>query len=248
MHLDRLISILETVSMSGGTATASDIFEATGYPKPSVYRLLQDLQKSGLLDSPEKGVFCIGKRLHRISQLDRSDVEISALVEPLLAGFADAHGVACFLARQRGLGVEITQVEVPRSGKVSFLHPGLGLRPMHACSCSKVIAAYGSEDLQRQTAEGHLKQYTDHTHTNAEDLLDEFREIQELGYGECVQELELGICSVAAPVHLPDVGVSMSVGATGSLRVFTGSFRKKVGPELIELAQAVQDRLISSGP
>ena len=44
-----------------------------------------------------------------------------------------------------------------------------------------------------------------------------------------------------------DVGVSMSVGATGSLRVFTEDFRKKIGPALIELAQDLQDRLISDG-
>lgn len=247
MHLDRLINILETVSMSGGAATANDICDATGYPKPSVYRLLQDLQKSGLLESPEKGVFRIGQRFHRISQLDRSDAEISVLVKPFLADFADTHGVACFLARQRGQGVEISQVEVPGNGAVSFLHPGLGLRPMHACSCSKVIAAYGSDALQRQTVEGHLKRYTDHTHTDTQELLEEFREIQAVGYGECVQELELGICSVAAPIRLPDVGVSMSVGATGSLRVFTEDFRKKIGPALIELAQDLQDRLISDG-
>ncbi|WP_421849682.1 IclR family transcriptional regulator [Oricola sp.] len=248
MHLDRLISILETVSMSGGTATASDICAATGYPKPSVYRLLQDLQKSGLLESPEKGAFRIGRRLHRISQLDRSDAEINVLVQPLLAEFADKYGAACFLARQRGHGVEISQVEVPRSGAVSFLHPGLGLRPMHACSCSKVIAAYGNEALRREAAEGHLKQFTEHTHTDAEALLDEFRKIQEKGYGECVEELELGICSVAAPVRLPEAGVSMSVGVTGSLRVFTETFRRQVGPALIGLAQDVEERLTAKDP
>lgn len=243
MHLDRLINILETVAMSGGSATASDISDATGYPKPSVYRLLQDLQKSGLLDSPAKGAFSVGSRLHRISQMDRSDAEISVIVEPLLSEFADRFEVACFLARQRGQGVEIAQVEVPSNGKVSFLHPGLGFRPMHACSCAKVIAAYSSDALQRQTVEGQLRRYTSHTHTNADELMEEFRDIQKQGYGECVQELELGICSVAAPVHLPDIGVSLSVGATGSLRVLNEEFRQKIGPALIELANAVQERL-----
>jgi len=233
--------------MSGGTATANDICLSTGYPKPSVYRLLQDLTKSGLLESPERGVFRIGRRLHRVSQMDRSDAEVSVLVEPLMAAFADNFGVACFLARQRGTGVEISQVVVPRDDKVSFLHPGLGFRPMHACSCAKVIAAYGSDTVQHDAVEGQFKRFTSHTQTDAQVLLDEFREIKAQGYGECVQELEVGICSVAAPIQLPDIGVSMSVGATGSLRVFTDKFRKKVGAALIDLARDLQERLTATG-
>ncbi len=246
MHLDRLISILETVAISGGTATVNDICVATGFPKPSVYRLVQDLQKYGLLESQEKGVYRVGERFHRISRLDRSDAEISVLVEPLLADFAEDHGVACFLARLRGEGIEITQVEVPRDAQVSFLHPGLGLRPIHACSCAKVIAAYANEEFRDDAIKGRLRKYTEHTQTNGEDLREEFHHIQEIGYGECVQELEVGICSVAAPVHLPDVGVGLSVGATGSLRVFTEEFRQRIGPALINLAGEVADRLTSS--
>ena len=96
MHLDRLIRILETVAISGGTATVNDICAATGFPKPSVYRLVQDLQKFGLLETQEKGVYRVGERFHRISRMDRSDAEISVLVEPLLADFAEEHGVCHF--------------------------------------------------------------------------------------------------------------------------------------------------------
>ncbi len=243
MHLERVISILESVAMAGRPCTVNDICTATGYPKPSVYRLAQDLLTAGLLDSPEKGSFRIGARLHRISGMDRSDAEIGVLVEPLLADFAENHGVACFLARLRSEGVEITQVEVPRSKKVSFLHPGLGLRPMHACSCAKVIAAFGSETFQKEVIDGQLRRYTEHTQTDAQNLSDEFQEIRGRGYGECVQELEVGICSVAAPVQLEDTGIGLSVGATGSMRVFTEKFRENIGQALIELAHKVEDRL-----
>lgn len=246
MHLDRLIAILEAVAMSGGTASVNDICAATGLPKPSVYRLVQDLEAAGLLDAPTKGSFRVGARLHRISRMDRSDAEISALAEPPLADFADEHGVACFLSRLRSDGVEITQVEVPRDKRASFLHPGLGLRPMHACSCAKVIAAYGSDELQEEVITGRLRKYTEHTRTATRELRQEFRQIRGRGYGECVQELEVGICSVAAPIHLADVGVGLSVGATGSMRVFTEDFRKMIGPELIKLAHELERRLTGS--
>jgi DNA-binding IclR family transcriptional regulator len=242
MHLDRLARILEIVAMSGGAATVSDISVATGYPKPSVYRLVQDLVSAEFLHSPEKGVFRIGSRLHRISHMDKSDAEIGVIVEPCLAQLANEFGVACFLARSRGNGVEITKVFVPDDEKVSFLHPGLGRRPIHACSCAKVIAAYGSESFQEDMIQGRLRQYTEFTLTEAQDLRADFQAIRDRGYGECLQELEIGICSVAAPIQLDDVGVTMSVGATGSMRVFNSTFRNRIGPALIDLATELASR------
>ena len=245
MHLDRLVRILEVVALSGGAATVNDIAAATGYPRPSVYRLVHDLLSAEFLQSPEKGVFRIGPRLHRISCLDKTDAEISVIVEPYLARLANEFGVACFLSRSRGDSVEITQVVVPDDEKLSFLYPGLGLRPIHACSCAKVIAAYGPESSQEEAIHGRLRQYTEYTLTEARDLRAEFQAIRERGYGECLQELELGICSTAAPIQLADAGVSMSVGATGSTRVFTAEFRSRIGPALIDLATELADRLNS---
>lgn len=243
MHLDRLVRILEFVAMSGGSATVSDIAGATGYPRPSVYRLVQGLISAELLQSSEKGVFRIGSRLHRISRLDKTDAEISVTVEPYLAQLANEFGVACFLSRSRGDSVEITQVVVPADEKVSFLHPGLGMRPIHACSCAKVIAAYAPERFQEEAIHGRLRQYTEFTLTEAQGLRTEFQAIRERGYGECVQELELGICSVAAPIKLTDVGVTMSVGVTGSMRVFTDKFRARIGPALVDLATELANGL-----
>ena len=243
MHLERLIRILETVALSGGAISVGDISAATGYPKPTCYRLVQDLKSAGLLDMPEKGLFRIGDRLHRISQFDRNDIDVRAIAEPFLRTLSDAFGVASFLARFRGDGVEIMQVVTPRDAAISFLHPGLGYRPMHACSCAKVIAAWSAPEQQQEMFEGTLKAYTEFTQTEPSALLSEFKSIRENGYGECVQELEVGICSVAAPVRLRDGGVELSVGATGSMRVFTPEFRATIGAALKRLADELSAEL-----
>jgi DNA-binding IclR family transcriptional regulator len=175
----------------------------------------------------------------------KSDAEISVIAEPFLADFSNEFGVASFLSRLRGDSVEITQVVVPQDKKVSFLHPGLGLRPIHACSCAKVIGAYGTESFQADVVAGRLRKFTDYTLTDTQELREEFQSIRERGYGECVQELEVGICSVAAPIRLEDVGVGMSVAATGSMRVFTEEFRGRIGPALINLANGLAERLQS---
>lgn len=240
MHLERLTLILEIIGQKE-EATVADICAHSDLPKPSAYRLVQDLVGVGLIEPVAKGRFAIGTRLKRISQSDQSDVTLIEMIGPMLKQAATDHGVAFFLSRLRGKAVEIIHVETPETG-VSYLHPGLGKRPLHACSCSKAVAAFNPDLNLIQGLEGRLKAYTEFTLTTVEDLATEFARIRTRGYAECVEEIERGMCSVASPIGESGFGATLSVGATGSVRVFTPEFRVKIGRESNRLA-----RKISSG-
>lgn len=237
MHLERLILILEVVGQKG-EATVAEICGHTDLPKPSAYRLVQDLVGAGLLEPVAKGRFAIGTRLRRITQTDQSDRALVNLVAPRLGQAATEHGVAVFLSRLRGQNVEIIHVETPGTG-VSYLHPGLGQRPLHACSCSKAVAAFSPGLLRARTLEGRLKAYTEFTLTRIEDLEAELACIRKRGYAECVEEIERGMCSVAAPLGEAGPGATISIGATGSVRVFTPAFRARIGPQIRQMAREI---------
>lgn len=231
--------ILEIVGQKG-EATVADICAHSDLPKPSAYRLVQELTSAGLLDQVAKGRFTVGTRLKRITETDLSDQVLLETIAPALSEAAETHGAAFFLSRLRGRAVEIVHVETPDTG-VSFLHPGLGKRPLHACSCSKAVAAF-SPDVAK-TAAGRLKAYTEFTLTDHDELEAEFELIRLRGYAECVEEIERGMCSTAAPLGPSGQPPIMSIGATGSVRVFTPAFRKKMGDELIGIANDLSDRL-----
>lgn len=240
MHLERLALILEIVGQKG-EATVADICAHSDLPKPSAYRLVQDLAGAGLLDPIAKGRFVVGSRLKRIAEIDMSDQILLDTIAPVLREAADDHGAAFFLSRLRGQVVEIIHVETPDTG-VSFLHPGLGKRPLHACSCSKAVAAF-SPQVAAKTIAGRLKAYTEFTLTDHDDLEAEFELVRQRGYAECVEEIERGMCSVAAPLGPSHLAPTMSIGATGSLRVFTPKFRETMGRELIRTADELVGRL-----
>ncbi|MEP4198996.1 MAG: IclR family transcriptional regulator C-terminal domain-containing protein [Aliishimia sp.] len=241
MHLERLTFILEVVGQKG-EATVAEICAHSDLPKPSAYRLVQDLVSVGLLEPVVRGQFSIGSRLKRITQSDHSDRALLEVIAPALKQAATGHGVAFFLSRLRGNSVEIIHVETPDTG-VSFLHPGLGKRPLHACSCSKAVAAFSPDLLLDWDLKTRLKAYTEYTLTDVQDLEVEFEIIRERGFAECVEEIERGMCSVAAPLSQVGPGASMSIGATGSVRVFTPNFRKMLGPKIAELAEIVSANL-----
>lgn len=234
MHLERLVWILEIVGQKGA-ATVAEICAHSDLPKPTAYRLVQDLVDVGLLEPAARGRFAIGIRLKRMTHSDQSDRALLELISPALKQAATDVGAAFFLSRLRGKSVEIIHVETPDSG-VSFLHPGLGKRPLHACSCSKAVAAFSPDLFVTAEMEGQLRAYTEFTVTRVQDLEAEFEAIRQRGFAECVEEIERGMCSVAAPLAPSGPGALMSIGATGSVRVFTPAFRAKLGLEITRIA------------
>ena len=56
MHLERLTHILEIVGQKG-EATVAEICAHSDLPKPSAYRLVQDLVGVGLLEQLDAGSF-----------------------------------------------------------------------------------------------------------------------------------------------------------------------------------------------
>lgn len=241
MHLDRLLQILETVAIAGRPLTAAEIQTATGLPRPTCYRLLQTLSDSGLLDDNQQSSahYQLGQRLMRLAMMGKSDADVRRAALPTLKDAADHFGEATFLSRFRNRGVEIIHVETPSDPGRAYMHPGLGFRPMHACSCSKAIAAFAEADFQQTILDGPMKAYTDHTKTSREQLAKEFATIRERGFAECVEEIETGVSSVAAPVHNGSVGATLSIGTIGPVRRFTGRYRATLGTQLQQQAEKV---------
>jgi len=219
----------------------------TDLPRPTCYRLLHSMQAEQLLDEVSSGRFIVGESLVRLALLGQTDVDICRSAAPTLQRAADDLGEAVFLSRFRNRGVEIIHVEVPGDAKRSFVHPGLGFRPMHACSCSKVIAAFADDTFRQDILSGPMRSFTEYTRCDPQRLSREFDQILSSGYAECVQEIELGVSSVAAPVQIGSVGALYSIGATGPVRRFTKDRRAQIGEQLCQMAQKMGHSLQVAG-
>ncbi len=248
MVLDRLISVLEAIALAGRPLTANEVHEITELPIPTCYRLLAMLKEQQLLEHADTGNrYVIGERLVRIALLAKTDTDVCKTTAPVLQHATHEFGEAVFLSRFRDKGVSIIHVETPADPAVSYIHPGLGYRPMHACSCSKAIAAFADDAFREYILNGPMKAYTDQTHTTRADLQAEFAEIQKNGYAECVEEIETGVSSVAAPVYLDNAGAVFSVGVIGPIRRFTPDHRRQLGKKLTVLASEVSTSIQISG-
>ena len=183
----------------------------------------------------------------RLALLGQSDMDVRQAATPTLRAAADRFGEAVFLSRLRGKGVEIIHVETPGDAARSYVHPGLGFRPMHACSCSKVIAAFAEDGFREDILSGPMRSFTPNTKRDPDALRAEFAAIRQAGYAECVEEIEPGVSSVAAPIRIGNIGATFSIGATGPVRRFTSVRRAEIGIGLRALAGDVASALQMQG-
>jgi len=240
LSLDRHTIVLEAIAIAGQPLSASDVSDITRLPLATCYRLLRTLKEQQLIEDPElANRYVIGRRLVRIASLAKHDSNISTITAPILQSASDEFVVPVFLSRIRTRGIGIIHVETPSDPAIAHIHPGLGNRPMHACSCAKAIAAFADDGFRQLILNGPMKAYTEYTLTQRADLEKQFTQIVRQGYAECVEEIEVGVASVAAPVHAEDGGTAFSVGAIGSTRKFSQRYRKQLGGKLIPLAERI---------
>ena len=70
-------------------------------------------------------------------------------------------------------------------------------------------------------------------------LRQEFADILIRGYAECVEEIEIGVSSVAVPIQIRNIGAIYSVAAIGSIRKFSESHRVQIGGKLKTLSDKI---------
>ena len=88
--------------------------------------------------------------------------------------------------------------------------------PCTACSCPKAIAAFADQELQSEILSSPLRAYTEQTKTHPDEIERKFAGIRHRGCAKCVEEIEIGVSSVAAPIRIGNLGVPVQRRRDGS--------------------------------
>jgi IclR family acetate operon transcriptional repressor len=245
MHLDRIMMVLEYVAAADRPVSATELHKLTDIPKPTCYRALQKMAENGFIEDVDAaGRYAIGRRLRSAVLQGQSNFDVCEATRPFLKEAATEYDEAVFLSRIRNNGVEIIHVEAPTNVRSSFIHPGLGFRPIHACSCSKAILAFAGSDLLKTAMNATMKRYTDKTYTDVDQLRRDIELVRARGYAECVEEIQAGVTSVAVPIFMANVGTIFSIGCIGPISKFSEPKRREIGQSLLSLVgrigQAIQ--------
>jgi DNA-binding IclR family transcriptional regulator len=245
--VDRAIGVLEILAR-GGPATVTEIAGQIGVHRSTAFRLLAVLEGRGLVEQlEERGRYQLGFGIIRLAGATTARLDLVRESRPVCERLAAELGETVNVAiLDADAAVNVDQVRGPAS---VTSYNWVGQRtPLHATSSGKVLLAHQPPIRQAQLLGGSLERFTPNTRTDPAQLRVQLAEAVERGYAFTVEELELGLNAVAAPIRLYDGSVVGAVSASGPSYRLTPERVPEAAAAVVRAAAEISDRLGYPGP
>lgn len=211
----RLFSLLELIAAQDKQFSLQSLVDSTDLPKPTVHRMLQQLENSNMLIRDTDGRhYCVGGRLRRLAEdLLFNDTKYGAR-HALLRSLGSELGESCNLTMLSGnevLYLDRVETEAPLR---FYLRPGSRV-PVHCSASGKVLLAQMSPAQRKRLLE-HVpfEIYTKNTIKSFKELEEEIEKVREQGYAFDNEEFLPGLFCVAVLVPRADGSRSNMAVAT----------------------------------
>jgi IclR family KDG regulon transcriptional repressor len=221
--LQKALRILIYLGENGPELSLGQLAAALNLNKSTVHRLLQALQKFGMVERSANGErYRLGLRLHELGVKAVESRTLRAEAHPLLREMARHCREAVSLAVPAADGVLcLDRVDSPET--VITIRTAVGARfPAHCTAAAKAVLAYlPPEQVDHILAATEMVGYTPFTMTSAAEVKQNLRQIRQRGYALDHQELERGLSGVAVPV-IAQANIIAAVGIAGPTQRFRG--------------------------
>lgn len=221
---DRALAILGAFGPERPLLRVSELAAELGLHKSTVSRLFAILHARGLVRR-EGDRFAPGPELARLGVLAVTSLPLAQAAREPLARLAEETGETVNLAiRRDGEAINLFQVQTAHFvGMIDWTGRGT---PLHATANGKALLAFGDEPLP-----GRLTAITERTLTDRAALEAELERARRAGYAVAVEELELGLHAVAAPVFDAAGACVAAVSVSGpSFRLSLDGLQTVAGP------------------
>ncbi|HLI37845.1 MAG TPA: IclR family transcriptional regulator [Streptosporangiaceae bacterium] len=195
------LTILDMFDRDRPVISLADIAQRVGVHRSSASRLAATLAFAGYLEpAGEQGKYRLAGKVAALGELAAADTELRRAALPCLQDLVGRLGETGHLAVLEG--TEAVTIEVVDGWHSVRMHSWVGKRsPAHCSSMGKALLADLDPDQFAALYPGQrLAGRTPATITRRRDLQRHLAVVRAQGYAEDREELEAGLCCVAAPV------------------------------------------------
>ncbi|MGW2648898.1 IclR family transcriptional regulator [Streptomyces sp. NPDC001393] len=241
--VDRAVSVLEILAQRGD-AGVSEVAAEIDVHKSTAFRLLGALEARGLVEqTAERGKYRLGFGIVRLAGAVTGRLDITQQGREVCERLSEEIGETVNIAvLQEHYAVNLYQVRGP--GAVGT-HNWVGqLTPVHATSSGKILLAHlpAKERAEVLAASG-LQGLTPRTLTTRTKLEKNLAEAQDRGYAVTLEELEIGLHAMAAPIRSHHGEVVAALSASGPAYRFTEERMHELAPLLLKGAEQISHRM-----
>ncbi|MER6073355.1 IclR family transcriptional regulator [Streptomyces sp. NPDC001393] len=241
--VDRAISVLEILAQRG-EAGVSEVAGEIDVHKSTAFRLLGALEARGLVEqSGERGKYRLGFGIVRLAGAVTGRIDITQQGRPVCERLAEEIGETVNIAvMQEHYAINLYQV---RGTAAVTAHNWVGqLTPLHATSSGKIMLAHlPAKERAALLTDAGLKKLTPHTISSKAKLEKNLAAARERGYAWTLEELEIGLHAMAAPIRDREGQVIASISASGPSYRFTEERMHELAPVLVKGAEEISHRM-----
>ncbi|MFD1745836.1 IclR family transcriptional regulator [Rhizobium helianthi] len=247
--LGKAVQLIDLVSRCDEPVRFTDLLKMTGQPRGSLHRQLRHLLAEGLLDQNKDGAFSPGLRLLAFASRAWARSSVRQLAERHMLALHEATGETVHLGMLRG--TEIIYLDKLESKQAVRMHSQVGnTSPVYCTGIGKAALSCLSEsELHSRLDQLMINKFTPHTLVDKSSLKRQLEAAKQEGCAFDLEEHQVGIRCVAAPIHVPDQDF------LGGISVTAPAFRTDLeqlslwAPAVKEAAQdIVADILSGLGP
>jgi IclR family transcriptional regulator, acetate operon repressor len=223
--IDRGADLLVRVLESAEPVALTDLASAAGLPKSTTSRLVSALERRGLIEQDgERGRLRPGPAILRVAERGMLERNLMELARPSLDALSEACGETINLAVPAHHGVEhVAQVDSRHFlGAGQWLGRSVGYE--HSAN-GKVFAAFGRAPAEVEASSRALAA------------------VRRAGYAASIDELEVGLSAMAAPVRGARGEVIAALSISGPTLRMTPQRIEELHPILISEARSLSRRL-----
>ena len=235
----RLFALLEVVASKDQFFSLQNLAEETGMPKPTLHRMLQQLESAGLLERSGDGrQYGTGVRLRKLAESLLFNDTFHGARHGVLRALVNEVGESCNLTALSGSEVMyLDRVETPAPLRF-YLHSGSRV-PVH-CSASGKLFLAGMTPSQRQRllANAPLEAFTPKTLTDLDALEEEIKQVKRQGFALDNEEFLPGLMCVAVLVPSPSGRSNLCVAVQAPIMRLTPDKALGLLPALQRAADA----------
>ncbi|MEH7113764.1 IclR family transcriptional regulator [Neobacillus niacini] len=237
------IKIMRSFKMDEPQKGVRELAAELGLGKSSVQRILATLASEGLVKkNAETHKYELGLSVVELSSIVLGNIDLHTEALPILTNLANKCGETSHLAiLEENHIVYLCKVECKNSYK---LQTHLGLQNYtHCTSSGKLLLAHSGSYIVDLVTRNGLDSLTPHTITDPDVFRQELEMIRNQGYSVSVEEYNLGVTSVSAPVRDHTGKVIAAINLVGPSPRFSKQRINHFANELIRSGELISERL-----
>ena len=218
LSVAKAMELLQILSQAGKPLLLKEITALCGYPKSTAFGLLTTMRTYGVVAQTADGRYTLGLRLFEYGQQVERSWDISLAARPYMEHLCQATNASVMLSIcERNAVITLDQVEA--RDKLRIVSDTGARLPIYCTSQGKVfLASRPPQEAERLLSQLHMTQFTPHTITNVQQLMQELAQCRENGYAIENGEYKIGLRSISSPIHTVEGEVKYTVGVIAMFR------------------------------